>query len=320
MGLFEQVFNKMFRSESRNRSQEDIDFENQVRNDGYEYAGKRIADILNKKITSKDLAKQFVLEELDAARQGNDYAKNFVKNSGFKSVEYVGAINRTRWEGDESELEHLQLFLRSFLMKISDIDLMVKLSISVVDEIMQRWELGKYNFSNEDNFNTEKKLVNVVEKKYNQPEGILANINNDLNAFMTVSLLNSEDYEDKLLVMAYGYARRIAAAGLFLQGVFNREAYNQAKIVFQSLQVKTGHTIKFQEDAFSQALEYIQSYDNRINREFVSLIVATAENEDTISIYDIGQQITFERLFEIFNKSNNNNIPSIDVDEADIPF
>jgi len=300
------LFNRIFGSASKDRPQEDIDFENQVRNDGYEYAGKRIADLLNENITSKDLAKQFVLEELDAARQGNKYAKNFVKNSGFNSIEYVGAMNKTRWEGDESELEHLQLFLRAFLMKISDIDLMVKLSTSVVDEIMRRWKLGKYENLNEDNFSNEKKLVNVVEKKYNQPEGILANINNDLNAFFTESLLNSEDYEDKLLVMAYGYARRFAAAGLFLQGVFNKEAYNQAKLVFQGLQVKTGHTMKFQEDAFSQALEYIKSYDSRINRKFASLIVMAAENEEVISIYGTGQQITFERLFEIFSKSNKN--------------
>jgi len=592
MGLFGKIFNGIMGQDKNNRPKEDIDFENQVKNDGYEYAGKRIGDLLNEKITSKDLAKQFVLEELDAARQGSDYAKTFVKNSGFKSVEYVGAMNKTRWEGDESELEHLQLFLRAFLMKISDIDLMVKISTAVVDEIMKRWGLGKYenlniqsdtsqdinevleqfDFSDEKveeliqeysdvihniitglasigsmermnhfaelmamaalkgqykgiayscfvnhtdimakylpisidkmnekafdyfltllnnyaqfgfskslkkylknnkqnaeklansgnkyaqfligfwhvfderetnhlinrmkwyeksalngylpaiihtanfydngtdntptdlkkaaywyrtaalqddarcaynlavmylqgdgvsynkqqaklwlsyawtlvddefeqqietfaenngielefdpnmlediesnpttaelsniynkkvksiNFSKEKKLVNVVEKKYNQPEGILASINNDLNAFMTESLSNSKDYEDKLLAMAYGYARRFAAAGLFLQGVFNRDGYNQAKLVFQGLQLKTGQTVKFQEDAFAQALKYIQSYDNRINREFISLIVITAENDNTISVYDNGQQITFEKLFEIFDK------------------
>ena len=54
MGLFGKVFSGIFGGGSENRSQEDINFENQVRNDGYEYAGKRIADLLNEKITSKD--------------------------------------------------------------------------------------------------------------------------------------------------------------------------------------------------------------------------------------------------------------------------
>jgi hypothetical protein len=161
------------------------------------------------------------------------------------------------------------------------------------------------------NFNKNKRLVYVVEKKYNQQEGILAEINNDLGAFITNNLINSVDYEDKLLVMAYGYGRRVVAAGLLLQGVFNREGYNQAKKVFQSLQSKTGHTVKFQEDAFAQALEYIQSYDNRVTREFASLIIGIAENEETVSIYDSGQTINFERLFEIFSKSN---------DDEEIPF
>lgn len=126
-------------------SKEDADFESQVRRDGVQYAGKRIADVLNQRINSKSLAKQFVLEELDAARGGNDFAINFVKNSGFRPSEYIGAMSQTSWEGDESELEQIQLFVRSgFMSKISDIDLMVQLSTTVVDEIMKIWKLGKY--------------------------------------------------------------------------------------------------------------------------------------------------------------------------------
>ena len=206
MGLFSKVFSAIFRSDSNSKSQEDIDFENQVKKDGYEYAGKRIADEINERITSKDLAKQFVLEELDSARQGNEYTQiHFVKNSGFKSFEYVGAINKTRGEGNESELEHLQLLLRTFMTRINDVDLMLKVWTTVVDEIMKRWELGKYENTNNMLYkNREKKLIYLVEKQHNQLEGILADMNNDLNAFMTEVLMNSEDYEEKLLVMAYG--------------------------------------------------------------------------------------------------------------------
>ena len=145
MALFGKVLKSLMDRESDNRLQRHIDYENQVREDGVDYASKRIMDILNGEITSKDLAKQFVLEELDAAIKGNEYAKDFAKNSGFKSYEYVGALNRTRWKGEESELERIQLFVReAFIFPIRDIDLMVKLSIAVLDRVMQRWELGKY--------------------------------------------------------------------------------------------------------------------------------------------------------------------------------
>lgn len=138
MGFFDSLFGK------EERSQADIDFENRVRNDGAQYAGKRLADIINEKITSKELAIQFILEELDAASQGNGFAKNFVKNSGFEPNQYMGAMKKTKWEGDPSKLEELQLFYRIFLVKIADIDLMVKLSTVIVDNIMKIWKLGKY--------------------------------------------------------------------------------------------------------------------------------------------------------------------------------
>ena len=55
------------------------------------------ADKINKMFTSQASAKQFILEELDAARQGNSIAVNFAKNSGFKPYEYIGAMQKTKW-------------------------------------------------------------------------------------------------------------------------------------------------------------------------------------------------------------------------------
>lgn len=142
MGLFGKIFNGVFGKPER--SQQEIAFEKSVIKDGHEYAGMRVAQIINDKITSKSLAKQFVLEELDAARQGNDYAVNFVRQSGFGADEYIGAMSKTKWAGNESELEHLQLYFRYFLMQIKDMELMTKLSIATVDEIMKMYKLGKY--------------------------------------------------------------------------------------------------------------------------------------------------------------------------------
>jgi hypothetical protein len=140
MGLFSKVFSKMHSPKTNS----DAKFEEQVNKDGVEHASLRIAELVNEKISSKALALQFVLEELDAARDGNEKAEDFILNSGFNPYEYIGALEKTTWEGDESELEHAQLYLRHFTTKISNIDLMVELSVSVVDKIMQKWELGKY--------------------------------------------------------------------------------------------------------------------------------------------------------------------------------
>jgi hypothetical protein len=141
MGLFNKVFGMMI---SPKQNEENLAFEKQVRKDGVPHAAKRIAALMNEKIDSIELARQFVLEELDAARQGDIYAVNFVKTSGFSPTAYTGAIEKTRWVGEESRLEHIQLFMRCFTNKLSDMDLMTKLSIAIVDEIMKTWKLGKY--------------------------------------------------------------------------------------------------------------------------------------------------------------------------------
>ena len=122
------------------------EFMEHIKKDGLEYSSQRIAEIINQHIYSKDIAKQFVLEELDAARIGGSrYAKNFIKESGFKSFEYTGAMNKTKWEGEVSELEYLQQYFRSFIILITDVKLREKFALCVVDKIMKMWNLGKYN-------------------------------------------------------------------------------------------------------------------------------------------------------------------------------
>lgn len=135
-------YNKVF-----TRSQEELAFENQVKKDGIEYAGKRIAMLVNEKIPNSKLAKRFVFIVLSGAEIGDTYARNFALNSGFKEPECSGSIYDTSW-GDESELNHLsnlQMFVKNFTLRLSDRDLMMKLLLSIVDEIMKIWKLGKYN-------------------------------------------------------------------------------------------------------------------------------------------------------------------------------
>ena len=48
-----------------------------IRKDGIQHATDRFADIISSKINNKDLAKQFILEEVEAASQGDDTAREF---------------------------------------------------------------------------------------------------------------------------------------------------------------------------------------------------------------------------------------------------
>lgn len=118
-------------------------FEQQVISDGIEYASTRVAQEILTKIGSYEVALQFVLEEIEAASQGNKKALDFVKNSGFSESEYSGAMNNSFDEVDGPGGP--QLMLLNFVTQISDIDLMVSLRVAAVDKIMQTWQLGRYS-------------------------------------------------------------------------------------------------------------------------------------------------------------------------------
>ena len=143
MGLFGKVVNGIFGK--NNNDSKKSNFEKQLEIDGTEYTGKRVAKIINKHIASENMAMQFILEELDAASQGNRHSKEFVNNSGISSLMYKGAMNKSTWKGNENELEQCQLLFRTILIDIGDRELMTEVCTSAVDEIMRIWSLGKYS-------------------------------------------------------------------------------------------------------------------------------------------------------------------------------
>jgi len=115
------------------------------------------------------------------------------------------------------------------------------------------------------------KLSDVVEKM-TETEFVFWNINDDLaNAADTIM------QSPPLVKMAYGYARRVAVAGLYIQGLADKGAYSHALGIFKSLQLQTGHTVEFQELAAAQSEEYMQTYQALITKPFVSTMIAIAQ-------------------------------------------
>lgn len=113
-----------------------------------------IAKEVDKRIKSFEVAKQFILEELEAASQGNNTAKKFVENSGISNIEYANAMKNSFDEVDGADGP--QEFLVMACMQLNNIDLMVETRLQVVNFIMKKWNLGKY--SSKINLNTEIQL------------------------------------------------------------------------------------------------------------------------------------------------------------------
>jgi hypothetical protein len=115
---------------------------------------------VNSRISSERVALQFVLEELDAARQGNEVALQFVKNSGFSPSEYEGAMQNSFEEVDGPDGPQ-QFLLSSVMQYSSDMDFMVNLRLKVVENIIHDWGLNKQEKGRTDNLL--QSLRNILE-------------------------------------------------------------------------------------------------------------------------------------------------------------
>ncbi len=140
---------------------QDTQLYEQIKADGIDHASKRFSQILIRDfLTNESLAYEFVLQELDGARNGTEYAKQFVKDSGIPPSEYHGHLSN-----DTPELDKAQLFFVAISMKLQSIDLdfSVELRVNVVNKIMQYYNLGRYDkkYSNDDIIITSPHTSNV---------------------------------------------------------------------------------------------------------------------------------------------------------------
>ena len=100
---------------------------------------------IEKHIKSSFVAKQFVYEELDAARQGNDDA-SFVHRSGVKEELYMNAMSRSLPQVDGAGSPQ-QVLLFNCLMPIMNEDnreLVTRVRILTVEKVMSKYYIGKY--------------------------------------------------------------------------------------------------------------------------------------------------------------------------------
>lgn len=257
---------------------------------GIDDVAKEFSKIISQKIASENVAMQFVLEEIEAASQGNDLAKYFALNSGFDEDDYKGAMNNSFEEVDGVDSPQ-QFILAITTMLHSDINLMVDFRTKIVDNIMKEWKLGKYA-----PINNQQKFVDILQKINNTRDGTFGNINNDLNDFS----LTSEFENNILMKMAYAYARRSVAAGLFLQGVFSRQDYQRASTIFKILQRETGQSVEFQKEASNQASELLFSYSSRLDNTMISKIVTVVELEQVKSAYEHNVYHQFNDVLDFF--------------------
>lgn len=117
-----------------------------IEQDGIENATQRFAEVISDMLKTKELAYQFILEEIEAASQGNQAAIEFSSQSGISSNEYKGSMRISCPAIDGAEGP--QQFLLNVTTQLhSDTVLMIEFRTKIVDKVMRIFMLGKYTNS-----------------------------------------------------------------------------------------------------------------------------------------------------------------------------
>ncbi len=114
-----------------------------IAKDGIEHVTDRFAEFVSRKLTSREIAYQFILEEIQGASMGNSASKRFASNSGIHPEEYWGAMANSMPEVDGPDGPQ-QLLLASSLQLANNQELMAEFRCRINDKIMQKFGLGKY--------------------------------------------------------------------------------------------------------------------------------------------------------------------------------
>ncbi len=128
-----------------------------------DYAVANIIKIIDLKKDIQRVAFQFILEELDAGKDGTDYVQYKIRTSGVDQIKFDGAMNRS-WDdvdGANSPQEFLNIGMFQLLHQTQDINLVARVRITIVDELMKYYKIGKYN--NKSQKKQPRKFVNLFK-------------------------------------------------------------------------------------------------------------------------------------------------------------
>lgn len=254
--------------------------EKAIERDGIEHATDRVSEIVDAKIPNSEIAYRFILEEIEGASMGNNASKTYAKSSGIRESEYKGAMRNSIPEVDGPDGP--QQLLAAYSMELAgNQELMTKFRCMVGDKIMRKYQLGKYGerqgFQRKPR-ESQLSLSSIVPKSHDTGF-VFVNVTNDLGA-AAERIMGSTNH----IKMAYGYARRAAAAALHIQGIIDEDGFQHVCGIFKSLQALTEHSVEFQEAAGAEATKFIQSYNSSVSGLFLKYLMQIATQ------YEVGER------------------------------
>ena len=107
---------------------------------GIDNASKLFATHIDEYIPNHHVAYEFIMQELDGARQGNYLAKKFVEDSGVSKNEY---LNKLLLDSDADEASNALNIISSFINH--DMELSINIRLKILENIMMKYKIGKFS-------------------------------------------------------------------------------------------------------------------------------------------------------------------------------
>ena len=148
--------------------------------------------------------------------------------------------------------------------------------------------------------NSENSLAKVIVKGEESGYGAFLDINNDLATFFE-DAKDIKDF-DPLIMMTNAYARRVATAGMVLQGIVEKSQFDYVGTVFRATQANTIHTVEFQEEAYDEAVKLIHSYTSLFDKTALSLIVSLVQDGNVLTPPE-GETLDIETIAVLVNST-----------------
>jgi len=128
-------------------------------------ACEKITDIVNRRIPNKYVAREFILQDLEGASLGaktRPDIKEFLDNSGFTSEEYMNSNKNEDplIDGINGPQQLLNFFIGPFISETLDRETNAQFRMCIIDNIMMKYKLGKYEKSSEEKIDENTKRIN----------------------------------------------------------------------------------------------------------------------------------------------------------------
>jgi len=108
---------------------------------GYEAAVAAFSALIIDTLPNREAAYLFTLEELDAARQGNEFAMHYAEHCGIDPAEYLGALDNIDDTGKRPNAAQ-QALSRMAVELMTDRELAAKFKCDIGDAVMRHFEIG----------------------------------------------------------------------------------------------------------------------------------------------------------------------------------